>query len=138
MSTVSVLKAMERERRPATVVNVPAPSLSTLRRRSLPFWADIWGSPWERHDAVWMDGWPGGMSQTVGERGSPDPLVAYSRRTGFDTYVGSVTARKRAMPWIGLAVGIAAGFGELVAQVDQAVARERERLVVQRGAQRRP
>jgi len=43
MSTVSVLKAIERERRPATVVKVPAPSLSSLRRRSLPFWADIGG-----------------------------------------------------------------------------------------------
>jgi hypothetical protein len=41
MSTVSLLKAMARERRPAIVVKVPRPSLSTLRRRSLPFWADF-------------------------------------------------------------------------------------------------
>ncbi len=34
----------------------------------------------------------------------------------------------------GLAVGVAAGLGELVAQVDEAVADERERLVVQGGA----
>src|SRR4051812_42079952 len=36
----------------------------------------------------------------------------------------------------GFAVGIAAGFGELVRQVDQTVAREREGRLVQRGAGR--
>ena len=42
----------ERERRPATVTKVPAPSLSTLRRRSLPFWADIGGSLGKGGEAV--------------------------------------------------------------------------------------
>ena len=39
MSTLSALNVNVRERKPATVTKVPVPSLSILRRRSLPFWA---------------------------------------------------------------------------------------------------
>jgi hypothetical protein len=39
MSTVSALTVKVLVRRPATVTNAPRPSLSSLRRRSLPFWA---------------------------------------------------------------------------------------------------
>src|SRR5689334_885869 len=75
MSTVSVLKAIERERMPATVVKVPAPSLSTLRRRSLPFWADMGCTPTERRGTLLPLGrrWPkagcGGLGR--GEEAAP-------------------------------------------------------------------
>ena len=39
MSTLSALNASARDRRPATVVNAPAPVLSILSSRSLPFCA---------------------------------------------------------------------------------------------------
>ena len=45
-ATVSLLKAMRLERSPATVTNVPSPSESSLRRRSLPFCATIFVGSW--------------------------------------------------------------------------------------------
>src|SRR6185503_8943917 len=95
ISTVSLLKAMARERRTATVVKLPRPSLSILRRRSLPFWADM-GAP------------------------------LMSRRLREGTEAGGAAD--------GLAVGVAADFGVLVTEVDEAMAGDSERLVVQGGA----